>query len=170
MIDSKIQDALNAHIDAELASAQLYLAMSAHCEQKAYKGFGRWLRAQQAEETMHAHKFLDYLLARSGEVALGAQAAPPREFGTLTQTFEAVLAHEREVTARIHALYTLAGELKDTATQVFLQWFVTEQVEEEENASEIVDRLHMVGERPGSALYLDKEYGKRKPAAFAAGT
>ena len=165
MIASEMQDAINAHIDQEIYSAQIYLAMSAHCEAKAFKGFGRWLRVQYTEELEHAHKFLDFVLARGGQAALGTIQAPPREYGTLTQVFEAVLEHEREVTRRIHALYAKAVELKDTATQVFLQWFVAEQVEEEANASEIVDRLHMVGDRPGAALYLDKEYGKRKRSA-----
>lgn len=169
MLDA-MQDALNAHVDQEIYSAQLYLAMSAYCDTRTYKGFGRWLRVQHLEELDHARKILDFVLARGGRPLIGAQQAPPREFGTIVQVFEAVVAHEREVTARIHALYRKAGDLGDTAAQVFLQWFVSEQVEEEERANEIWDKLRMVGDRPGAALYLDKEYGKRKPAGAATGT
>jgi ferritin len=135
--------------------------MGAYCEAKAYKGFGRWLRVQHGEELEHARKVLDYVVARGGQTSLGAIPAPPREFGTITQVFEAVLNHERRVTERIHALYATSAAEKDTAAQVFLQWFVGEQVEEENAATEILDKLRMVGDRPGSALYLDKEYGKR---------
>jgi ferritin len=165
MITPKMQDALCAHVEQEMYSAYLYLAMGAYCEAHAYKGFGRWLRVQHGEELEHARKVLDYVVARGGQPALGAIAAPPREFGAITQVFEAVLAHERRVTERIHALHATAGAERDTACQVFLQWFIAEQVEEENAASEIVDKLRMVGDRPSAALYLDKEYGKRGKAA-----
>ena len=161
MISPKMQDALAEHASQEMYSAYLYLSMSAYCEAKAYKGFGRWLRVQHGEELDHARKVIDYVLARGGPPALAAVPAPPREFGTLSQVFEAVLAHERRVTERIHALYATAAAEKDTAAQVLLQWFVGEQVEEEAAAQEILDKLRMVGDRPGSALYLDKEDGKR---------
>jgi ferritin len=165
MIPAKIQEALNRHVQAETYSAYLYLAMSAYCEAKAYKGFGRWLRVQHEEELDHARKSLDFLVARGGEARLGAVEAPPSSFGTITEVFEKVLEHERKVTAFINDLYRLATEERDTASQVFLQWFVTEQVEEETRAQELVDKLRMVGDRPGSALYLDKEYGKRTKGA-----
>ena len=161
MITPKMQDALCAHVEQEMYSAYLYLAMGAYCEAKAYKGFGRWLRVQHGEELEHARKVLDYVVARGGQTSLGAIPAPSREFGTITQVFEAVLNHERRVTEHIHALYATAVAEKDTAAQVFLQWFIGEQVEEENAATEILDKLRMVGDRPGSALYLDKEYGKR---------
>ena len=165
MISAKMQDALVSHVEQEFYSAYLYLAMGAYCEAKAFKGFGRWLRAQHEEELVHARKALDHVLTRGGLPALGAIPAPPREFGTIVDVFEAVLKHERSVTERIHALHAAAVAEKDTAAQVFLQWFVSEQVEEEAAAQEIVDRLKMVGDRPGAALYLDKEYGKRGKAA-----
>ena len=164
MITPKMQDALCAHVEQEMYSAYLYLAMGAYCETKAYKGFGRWLRVQHGEELEHARKVVDYVVARGGQTSLGAIPAPPREFGTITQVFEAVLNHERRVTERIHVLYATSAAEKDTAAQVFLQWFVGEQVEEEAAASEILDKLRMVGDRPGAALYLDKEYGKRGKA------
>jgi ferritin len=165
MIPAKIQEALNRHVQAETYSAYLYLAMSAYCEAKAYKGFGRWLRVQHEEELDHARKSLDFLVARGGEARLGAVEAPPASYGTITEVFEKVLEHERKVTAFINDLYRLATEERDTASQVFLQWFVTEQVEEEARAQELVDKLRMVGDRPGAALYLDKEYGKRTKGA-----
>jgi ferritin len=156
-----MQEAFNAHVTEELFSANLYLAMSAYCESKAYKGFGRWLRVQYQEELAHAAKFVDQLLARGGQVAVGAVAAPPKDFGSVLQVFEAVLAHERKVTESLNRFYALAEAEKDSASHVFLQWFVTEQVEEEANVSEIVDKLRIVGDKSSAALYLDKEYGKR---------
>ena len=164
MITPKMQDALCAHVEQEMYSAYLYLAMGAYSEAKAYKGFGRWLRVQHGEELDHARKVVDYVVARGGQTSLGAIPAPPREFGTITQVFEAVLNHERRVTERIHALYATSTAEKDTAAQVFLQWFIGEQVEEEAAATEILEKLRMVGDRPGAALYLDKEYGKRGKA------
>lgn len=161
MISAKMQDALCAHVEQELYSAHLYLAMSAQCEARTFKGFARWLRVQHEEELDHARKVLDHVLARGGQPALGAVAAPPREFGSLLQLFEAVLAHERKVTERLLALNAAAAGEPDATTQIFLQWFLTEQVEEEAAASEIVEKLRMVADRPGTALYLDKEYGKR---------
>jgi ferritin len=159
-----MQEAFNAHVTEELFSANLYLAMSAYCESKAYKGFGRWLRVQYQEELAHAAKFVDNLLARGGQVAVGAVPAPPKEFGSTLQVFEAVLAHERKVTESLNRFYALAEAEKDSASHVFLQWFVTEQVEEEANVSEIVDKLKIVGDKSSAALYLDKEYGKRGKA------
>jgi ferritin len=161
MISQKMQDAIGAQVHAELESAYLYLAMSIHCEESSFKGFGRWLRVQHAEETAHATKLIDYLLERGGRLGLKAIAAAAPDFGSPLQVFEKVLEHERKVTALIHELYSLAVEEKDIATQVFLQWFVSEQVEEEANASEIVEKLRMVGDKGGSLLYLDKELGKR---------
>lgn len=161
MISKKMQDALNAHVTAELFSANLYLAMSAWCHARSFKGFGRWLRVQYGEELAHAHKMLDYLVERGGEANVGAVPAPGTAFGTPLQVFEKVLEHERQVSKGIEALHATAVAEKDTAGQVFLQWFVAEQVEEEANVQEIVDKLRMVGDKSSSTLYLDKEYGKR---------
>jgi ferritin len=165
MVSPKIQEAFNAHITEELYSANLYLAMSAHAAWKGFKGFGRWLRVQYEEELTHAAKFLDQLVDRGGVVSIGAVAAPGSEFGSTLPLFEAVLKHERHVTESLNAFFALAASERDAATQIFLQWFVTEQVEEEKSVQEIVDRLRMVSDRPGSVLYLDKEYGKRGKTA-----
>lgn len=157
-------EALNARVQEELYSANLYLAMSAYCDAVAYKGFARWLRVQHEEELDHARKMLDYVIARGGKANLGAVAAPPREFGSVLQVFEGVAQHERKVTESVDRLHATAVAEKDTAAQVFLQWYVAEQVEEEAAVAEIVDKLRMVDGRAGTALYLDKEYGKRGKA------
>ena len=161
MIPEKLKAALDEHVSAEIGAAYLYLAMSADFESKAYKGFARWMRVQFQEEMAHATKFVDYMLARGAAIGWKDAKAPATSFGTALETFEKTLAHEKDVTARIHRLYHLAAAENDTATQVFLQWFVTEQVEEEARVTEIVDKIRMVADRPGSVLYLDKEYGKR---------
>jgi len=165
MIAAKVQDALNKHVTAELYSSNLYLAMSAWCEVGAYKGFARWLRVQAEEERAHSLKILDYLLARGGRAALGAVEAPPAVWKSVLDVFKAVQAHERTVSEAIDALHAAAAAQKDTATQVFLQWFISEQVEEEATAAEIVDKLTLVGDKPATVLYLDKEYGKRGKGA-----
>jgi ferritin len=165
MITPKMQDGLNRHVQHETYSAYLYLAMSAWCEAKAWKGFARWLRAQSDEELAHAKKSLDFLLARGGEARLGPIAAPPATWASVNDVFEKVLEHERAVTELVGELHGVAGQEKDKASEIFLQWFISEQVEEEARAGEIVDRLRIVGDRPGAALYLDKEYGKRGRSA-----
>jgi ferritin len=165
MISPKMQDALNRHVQHETFSAHLYLAMSAWCEAKAWKGFARWLRAQSDEELLHARKSLDFLLARGGEAKLGAIEAPPHAWASVNEVFEKVLEHERRVSALVSDLHGVAEQERDKAAAIFLQWFISEQVEEEARATEIVERLRMVGDRPGAALYLDKEYGKRGRAA-----
>ncbi len=165
MISPKMQEALNRHVQQEIFSSHLYLAMSAWCEAKAWKGFARWLRVQSEEELTHAKKSLDFLLARGGEANLGAIEAPPSAWASVNDVFEKVLEHERRVTALVGDLHSAAEHERDKAAAVFLQWFISEQVEEEARAVEIVDRLRMVGDRPGAALYLDKEYGKRAKTA-----
>ena len=161
MISPKMQEAFDAQINEELFSAHLYLAMSIHCEAQSFKGFGAWLRAQHQEELEHASKLIEHVLARGGKPTLKAIREPSASFGSIPKVFEAVVAHERHITAQVHKLYELALAEKDVAAQLLMQWYVNEQVEEEATATEIHEKLKMVGDRPGSALYLDKEYGKR---------
>jgi ferritin len=161
MISQSMQSGLNSHIQAEKYSSYLYLAMSAYCEAKNFAGFGRWLRVQSTEENEHALKMLDHLLTRGGRAEFKAIEAPPVEYGSMLELFETVQKHERHVTDLIHKLYETARNEKDLATQVFLQWYVDEQVQEEASASEIVEKLRMVGDKGSGVLYLDKEYGKR---------
>lgn len=161
MINTKVQEAINDQIQAELYSAYLYLAMSAYCEEQNLKGFAHWLKGQHDEETSHAYKFMEHLQDRGGKVVLKAIEAPGTEFGTPVAVFEKVLAHEKYVTERIHKLYELALAEKDYAAQILLQWFITEQVEEEATASAILEKIKMIPEKSGGLFYLDKELGKR---------
>ena len=165
MIGKRIQDALNAQINMEQFSAQLYLAMSAHCEGKSFRGFAHWLRVQAAEETKHAMKLVEFVLDRGGKLELGAIAAPPVDFGSVTQTFEKILAHEQSITAKINALFALARAEQDHASEIALQWYVTEQVEEEANVGQILDQLKAIGEQGGGIWYLDSRMGKRQAGA-----
>jgi ferritin len=165
MISKKVQDALNAQINVEQYSAQLYLAMSAHCETKSFRGFAHWLRIQSQEETNHAMKLTKFVLDRGGQLELGSIAAPPASFGTVTQVFEKVLAHEKENTTKIAGLFELSRTEKDYASEIALQWYVTEQVEEEATVSQILDQLKAVGEQGGGVWYLDSKLGKRVASA-----
>jgi len=161
VISKTMQDALNAQINAEQHSSQLYLAMSAHCEGKSFKGFAHWLRVQSGEEMAHALKLVSFLLDRGGKLELAPVAAPRGDFGGITQVFEHTLAHEKENTARINALFALSRAEKDYASELALQWYVNEQVEEEATVSQIVSHLRAVGEQGGGIWYLDSKMGKR---------
>ena len=162
MLGKKMQDLMNNQIQAELYSAQLYLAMSVYSETENFKGIARWLKVQYEEETSHGMKFLHYIVERGGEVELKAIEAPPVKYGSMLKMFEEVLAHEKKVTALINNLYEVALKEKDYASQIFLQWFITEQVEEEANASEIVAQLKMIGDKSVGGLFqLDHALGHR---------
>jgi ferritin len=162
MISPKMQDALNEQINLEQYSAQLYLAMSAHCDALSFKGFAHWLRVQAGEETTHAMKLIDFVLDRRGQLELKTVAAPPRDFGGVIQVFEQTLAHEMGITQKINGLFNLARSEGDPASEIQLQWYVTEQVEEEANVSQVVDHLHAVGDQGGGIWYLDSRMGKRQ--------
>jgi len=161
VINKTMQDAINAQINQEQYSSQLYLAMSAHCDGLSFKGFAHWLRVQAGEETAHAVRLIAYLLERGGKLELKPVAAPPTEFGGVIPAFEQTLAHERSLTARINTLFELARAERDHASEIALQWYVTEQVQEEASVSQIVDHLHAVGDKGGGIWYLDSRMGKR---------
>ena len=161
MISPKMQNALNTQINLEQYSAQLYLAMSAHCDALSFKGFAHWLRIQAVEETAHAMKLIDFILDRHGKLELQPIAVPPTDFGGVIQVFEKTLDHEKGITAKINALFELARAEKDYASEITLQWYVTEQVEEESNVGQIVDHLRAVGDQGGGIWYLDSRMGKR---------
>ena len=161
MLNEKVQNALNEQINAELYSGYLYLSMAAHLAAANLPGMARWMRAQAQEEYEHGMKLYDYVEARGGRVVLSAIAAPPQAYGAPYEIFRQVLAHEQEVTASIHRLYHLAAAEKDTATEIMLQWFVTEQVEEEEHAGAIVAQMEMIGDHPASILLVDRQLGAR---------
>ena len=161
MINQKMEQAINDQIQKELYSSYLYLAMSTYSESQNLKGFAHWLKLQHDEEKEHAMKLVDYLLERGGKVAFQALEAPPTEFGTPVEVFEQVLAHELYITASIHKLYELAVAEKDIAAQIFLQWFVTEQVEEEANVTEVLEKLKVIGENSNGIFYMDSAMAKR---------
>lgn len=135
--------------------------MSAYCESKGLKGFANWLRVQYQEETAHALGFYDYILSRNGIVNVKPIDAPPMEFGSPLDVFKKVLEHEEHVTSLINGLYEVALETKDFASQIFLEWYINEQVEEEGNANDIIGKLELIGDRPSEILYLDNELGTR---------
>jgi ferritin len=162
MIGKKLQDLFNSQIQAEFYSAQLYLSMSAYSESENFKGFANWLKVQYEEETSHGMKFIHYIQERGGEVQLKAIEAPPVKFGSMLKLFEEVLTHEKKVTALINNLYEVALKEKDYAAQIFLQWFINEQVEEEASATLIVEQLKMVGDKSVGGLFqLDHTLGHR---------
>ena len=162
MLSQTIQDAMNEQIKNELYSAYLYLSMSAYCESINLAGFAHWMRMQEQEERIHALKFFDFVNERGGRVVLQAIDQPPAEFRSPLDILEKTLEHEQNVTAMINDLYTLAVQEKDYASQIFLQWFVTEQVEEENSASQIVETLKMIGDNRQALLMLDRELGGRQ--------
>jgi ferritin len=161
MIKKKLQDAINAQVKHELYSAYYYLSMSAFCESINLPGFAHWMKQQYEEETAHAMRLYHFLLDRGGKVELQAIAQPPHDFESPVKVFEAVLAHEQKVTALIHKLYELALKEGDYPTQVEMQWFITEQVEEEKNAGDIVQQIKLAGDNNTAILMLDRELGAR---------
>jgi ferritin len=162
-LKQSVQDALNRQIKEELFSAYIYLAVSAYCERTGLTGFAHWMRVQAREELGHALKIFDFVNDRGGRVVLQAINEPGVDFGTPLQIAEKALEHERRVTAMIEQIYGLAVKENDYATQALMQWFISEQVEEEKNATLLVDRLRLVGEDRGALLMLDMELGKREP-------
>ena len=161
MISEKMQDALNEQVNKEFYSAYMYLAMSAYCNTMGLPGFAHWMRMQYEEEIMHVTKMYDYIMDQGGEVNLMAIEQPEKEYGTPLDIFETTLEHEQYVTNLIHRLMDLAVEERDYATQTFLQWYVTEQVEEEANVNDIVSPLRMVGDDKGGLMMIDQQLASR---------
>ncbi len=161
MLSKTVQDAMNDQIKNELYSSYQYLSMAAYCESVNLPGFANWMRTQSREETEHAMKFYDFILDRNGRVVLQAIDQPVIEFGSPLEVFEQALEYERKVTAMINDLYGLAVKESDYASQAFLQWLVTEQVEEEKNAGEVAETLKMVGDKSEALFLLDRELGRR---------
>lgn len=161
MLSKSVQDAINEQIRNEIQSAYLYLAMSAHCEAVNLPGSAHWLRAQWEEELEHSMKMFKYVYDRGGRVTLQAIEKPQTEYPGLLGIFQQVLAHEQKVTALINGLYAIATKENDYATQIELQWFIKEQIEEEKNASEIIEILKMTGESGPTLLMIDRQLGAR---------
>ena len=163
-----VLEAINRQIAAEFAASFSYLAMAAWCEHHKFMGAGRWLRSQSAEEHMHGMKLFDFVLARNHQVRLQAIDQPRSDFSSLADVFERALAQEQDVSRQIDGLYELAFKEKVFAAMAELQWFITEQVEEEKSLREVVAKFQMVKDDPASVLDLDRELGAR-PAASASG-
>ena len=161
MLKKSMQDAMNDQINKELFSSYLYLSMAAYFEDKNLPGFANWMRVQSDEERAHAMKFYDFILERGGRVQLKAIDAPKTDWNSNLEVAEEVAAHEAMVTASINDLYELALQEKDYPAQVLLQWFVTEQVEEENSAAQIVADLKLVEEQGTAVLMLDRQLGER---------
>ncbi len=161
MLKPKIQDALNDHINAEIYSAYLYFSMAAYFDQINLTGMAHWMKIQGQEELSHATKIFDFIHERGGKVILGAIAAPPHEWKAPLDAFQQALVHEQEVSARIDALVDLAEGEKDRASRLFLEWFVTEQVEEEANVDAIVQQLTLIEGAPHALFMIDRELAQR---------
>ena len=161
MLQKSVHDALSTQIKHEFYSSYLYLAMSAHCETKNYSGIAKWLKVQSEEEYGHAMKLFHYVQERGAAVVLQVIDQPPVNFGEPLELFKKVLKHEQKVTTLITALYELAAKEKDYPTQFMLQWFVTEQVEDEKNVTDIIDQIVRVGDTPVSLMMLDRQLGMR---------
>lgn len=170
MLTEKMNTALNDQIKWELYSGYLYLSMSAHLNSLGLSGFALWMRYQAQEELTHAMKFYDFVNERGGQVDLHAIDAPRKEWKSPLEVFENALEHEQLVTKRINDLVDTALEERDHATNIFLQWFVTEQVEEEDNVGDIVNKLKLIGDTGNSLFMMDKELALRTPPAPAADT
>jgi ferritin len=161
MLKENIQDALCEQLNAELYSSYLYLSMSAYFQSTDLAGFANWMRVQAQEELMHAMKFYDFVNERGGRVILKEIAGPQKEWESPKAAFDHVYSHEQKVTGLINDLVELAISEKDHATNNFLQWFVTEQVEEEASANEVLKKLELVGSDGSGLLLLDQELGQR---------
>ena len=156
-----MQNALNAQINAELWSAYLYLSMSMAANDKGLKGVANWFAIQFKEEQDHAQIFINYIHSRGGRVILAPIAAVDTEWDSVLEMFEQTLTHEKKVTSMINDLYNLAIEDKDYATKNMLDWFIDEQVEEEESARDIIDQLNMVEGNKLGLYMIDKDMAAR---------
>ncbi len=161
MLGKVMQDAINEQIKNELYSGYMYLSMSAYLESENLPGMAHWMRLQDGEERAHAMKFFDYVVDRGGVVTLQAIDRPLATFEGPLDVFEKTLEHERKVTGLIKQLYEVAVKEKDYASQVMLQWFITEQIEEEKNATQIIAMLQMLKDKRQGELMLDHELGER---------
>ena len=163
MLTEKMQTALNNQIKEELQSAYVYLAMSAESDRLGLPGFANWFKMQYGEELAHADRFFSYVLERNGDVELHALAKPELGSETPLSLFEKALAHEKHITSCIFKLKDLARDESDHATDVFLEWFVNEQVEEEASTQEVIDQLRLVDGSPNGLFMIDRELASRKP-------
>jgi ferritin len=161
-ISSKMESAFNEQIREELESAYIYLSMAAYFEAENLPGMAQWMRAQSNEELEHAMKFYGHINERGGKVQLQALSAPPIDFGGPLDAFQKALGHEQHITRCIHDLYRLSMEENDYASLSMLQWFVDEQVEEEDNVGQVVEMLKLAGEKGQALFMMDRQLGQRE--------
>jgi ferritin len=161
MISKKMEEALSGQVNAEFYSAYLYLAMVGYFESIDLNGFANWMRAQVQEEQFHAMKLYNYIYERGGKVSLSKIDAPPSDWDSPLAVFEATLKHEQKVTGLINDLVYLARDEKDNAAEIFLQWYVHEQVEEESNVGTVLGQLKLIKDSPQALFMLDKEMAQR---------
>jgi ferritin len=172
MLTKKMEKALNEQINREMYSAYLYMSMSSHCTNRGLKGFANWFMVQYHEEMLHAMKIYEYINLQGGKVVLKAMTQPPSEFESPMDMFKKTLEHEQYITKSINELMELAISEKDHASRIFLQWYVTEQVEEEGNDNEIIGQLNIIKDNPQGLMMLDKELAARittVPTEFSKG-
>jgi ferritin len=170
MLSKKMENALNKQLNAELYSSYLYLSMSAYFESLDLGGFANWMRVQAQEELTHAMKFFDFISERDGRVLLQPVKGPPAEWDSPRAAFEDTYRHEQSVTGMINKLVDLAIQGSDHATHNFLQWFVSEQVEEESSVNEVVQKLKLVGDDATGLFLIDRELAQRVAATPPATT
>ena len=163
MISKAMEKALNDQINKELYSSYYYYAMAAYLDNQGFEGMANFMKAQAMEETAHAQKFYDYMNEQGGRVILEAIDKPPAEYKNPKHIFELGLEHEKFVTSRIHNLVSLAIDEKDYATKQFLDWFISEQVEEEATMDSILNKFNMIGDAGHGLFMLDAKLGERKP-------
>lgn len=161
MINERMQNALNEQIKHELESAYLYLSMAAYFRAEGFDGMAQWMAVQAQEEFTHAMKFFDHIDERNGRVVLKALAQPQGEWTSPRAAFEAAYGHERFITGKIDDLVKIASEEGDHAAGIMLQWFITEQVEEEASALKVIELLRRIGDSGYGLIMADRELGKR---------
>ncbi len=161
MVSKKLETAINKQVNAELWSAYLYLSMSVHFSNKGLPGFANWFMVQFKEEQDHAHKFMNYLIAKGNKVELLPIEKVQISWKSALSAYEDALSHERVVTSLINDLVSIARSENDYATENMLQWFVNEQVEEEENAQSMIDALKLIGDNGLGIYTMDRELQQR---------
>jgi ferritin len=160
-MNETVKGLVNDQIAHEFHAAYTYLAIAAHFEAQSYEGFAKWMRLQAREETGHAMRLFEYLVERGERVELKQIDQPTRDFGSPQEAFRAALEHERKVTGQINRIYEAAVDAADYPTQIMLQWFIQEQVEEENSTGTAVEQLEMAGENRAALLMLDARFGAR---------
>ena len=161
MLNKRVENALNSQLNKELFSAYLYMSMAAYFESTNLAGMANWMSVQAQEEMTHAMKFYSFINERNGRVLLWQVNEPPQSWNSPLEAFEAALGHEEYITRSIYDLVDIAQEERDHGTRVFLNWFITEQAEEEANVTKVVEQLKLIKDHPGGLFMMDKELGSR---------